>query len=111
MSKLKMSNDLHQKINSAMLNGNSISKTAEELNISYDKVRSLRNKLVKAGALFPIYKTVKKRKTRRRTAKPVSEIVLSKNVIAFKLVVNGVDINIQNIKSIFVSPELVDIKY
>lgn len=98
------------KINQDLINGGRLKDVADKNQISYPHACYLRKKLVKAGALSPLYAATK-RKTRSvkrtRTVNPVT----NSGGHTFTLIVNGTSMSIQNVKSIYVSPDVVDIKY
>ena len=98
------------KINQDLINGSTLRQVAENNSISYQHACYYRKKLVKAGALPPLYKATKRKARsvkRTRTVNPVT----NSSAHTFTLIVNGTSMNIQNVKSIYVSPDVVDIKY
>lgn len=101
--------------NGLLISGTSLKDTAELTGLSYAKVSYLRKKLVKAGALQPLYKTTrKKRNTRINRIQKVSTLnteTQSPSFDGIKLVINGTYLNIRDAKSVDVSTGLVDIKY
>ena len=98
-------------INSELLGNQSILNVSRKLNVPYEIVRRMRLRLVNAGAVKPL-------RTKRKNIMPASmnranqnNLAFQSSVSSFKLVINGTPIDIENVKSVFVSPELVDIKY
>lgn len=102
-------------VNALLISGTSLKETAELSGLMYHKVQYLRNKLVKAGALQPLHKITKKRRsTRLNRTQRVSTLITetqSSNFDGIKLVINGTQLNIRDAKSVDVSTGLVDIKY
>lgn len=105
---------LHE-VNSLLISGTSLKDTSELTGLGYQKVQYLRAKLVKAGALQPLHKvTRKKRSTGLNRTQRVSTLntqTPSSTFDGIKLVINGTELNIYNAKSVDVSTGLVDIKY
>lgn len=105
--------------NGLLISGASLKDTAELTGLSYAKVSYLRKKLVKAGALQPLYKTTRKTRTTRKVRTQKTNSIVnnrvgnqpSSNFDGIKLVINGTELNIRNAKSVDVSTGLVDIKY
>lgn len=102
-------------VNALLISGTSLKETSELSGLGYHKVQYLRNKLVKAGALQPLHKVTKKRRsTRLNRTQRVSTLnseTQSPTFDGIKLVINGTELNIRNAKSVDVSTGLVDIKY
>jgi hypothetical protein len=98
-----------QETNALLMSGAKLMEVAAITGLSYPKVHYFRKKLVKAGALEPLNKTTKKRAQRkaRKNTRNLSTIV--NKPTSFKLIINGTTVDVKNVKSIFVSPELVDI--
>jgi|688.fasta_scaffold256641_2 hypothetical protein len=100
-----------QEANALLMNGVKLMEVAQKTGLSYPKVHYYRKKLVKAGALQPLNRTTKKRKVRVVNKDITTPSTMIDRSTSFKLIVNGTAVNVKNVKSIFVSPELVDIKY
>ena len=102
-------------VNSLLISGSSLKETAELSGLDYTKVQYLRSKLVKVGALQPLHKmTKKKRSTRLNRTQRVSTLITETQSPSFdgiNLVINGTRLNIRDAKSVDVSTGLVDIKY
>ena len=109
-------------VNRLLLAGKRIKQTADALNVSYSKVSSLRNKLVKANVLKPLVK-FHKRPNRSKTAVIAAQIatapvqpVISTKIKTSKqaptmLYVNGVRICINNAREVFVNDEAITVNY
>lgn len=102
-------------VNALLISGTSLKETAELSGLQYHRVQYLRHKLVKAGALQPLHKVMKKRRNNRpeRTQRvsTLNTVTQSANFDGIKLVINGTQLNIRDAKSVDVSTGLVDIKY
>lgn len=102
--------------NALLISGASLKETAELTGLSYQKTQYLRTKLVKAGALQPLHKMTKKRRSTPRVNRiqrvsTLNTETQSTNFDGIKLVINGTQLNIRDAKSVDVSTGLVDIKY
>jgi hypothetical protein len=105
--------------NGLLISGASLKDTAELTGLTYAKVSYLRKKLVKAGALQPLYKTTRKARTSRKIRTEKTSVLGNSRTVnqpqsnfdGIKLVINGTELNIRNAKSVDVSTGLVDIKY
>ena len=117
MFKAKLEKEKLQKINQDLVSGKSLSEVATTNNVSYQHACYYRKKLVKAGALNPLYKTTKRKtrtikRTRKVSTNNTTNTVLTPTADnTFTLVVNGTALYFKNAKSIYVSPEFVDVKY
>lgn len=104
-----------QEVNKLLVSGEKINDVAKVSGLTYAQVCYYRKKLVKAGALQPLYNTTRKKRSIRRTrtneVKNQTIVNPSSTNQAFKLMVNGTTLDIQNVKSVYVSPGVVDIKY
>lgn len=102
-------------VNALLISGTSLKETSALSGLNYQKVQYLRNKLVKAGALQPLHKVTKKRRsTRLNRTQRVSTLITetqSPSYDGIRLVINGTHLNIRNAKSVDISTGLVDIKY
>lgn len=110
----KLSVKQQDKLNKLLLKGHGLTETSKMTNIPYSLVQSVRSRLVKAGVLKPLYKTTsKKRLNKSNPAVPEvqSDMTSVDTIPAFSLFVNGTQIDLKNVKSVFISPELVDVKY
>lgn len=111
MALVKFDEKTEKRVNRLLLTGIGIKEVADKTNVPYHKVSGLRKKLVKANVLSPLYSTNKKKKSRRLFTIPTLPDQNTNNGPGFKLIVNGTPINIKKAKTVYVSPELVDIKY
>jgi len=120
MFKSRLDKQKIQKINQDLVNGESLADVATKNSVSYQHACYFRKKLVKAGALNPLYKTTKRKSRnikRTRTVNAVtynttnSKILTNTKDNTFTLFVNGTALYFKNAKSIYVSPEFVDVKY
>lgn len=112
----KVDKQTAQEVNALLIAGAKLTEVAAKTGLSYPKVHYFRKKLVKAGALQPLNKTTRSRRATRRT---MTKRATTKQTIvnpsstnqAFKLMVNGTTLDLNNVKSVYVSPGVVDIKY
>lgn len=116
MFKAKLDRERLQKINQDLVSGKSLSEVATINNVSYQHACYYRKKLVKAGALNPLYRTTKRKtrnikRTRNFSNNTITKVLTPVTDNTFTLVVNGTSLYFKNAKSIYVSPELVDVKY
>jgi len=114
MFKSKLDKQKIQKINQDLINGGSLSDVATSNNVSYQHACYFRKKLVKAGALNPLYKTTKRKVRRNRTITnntATTPVLTTSTDKTFTLVVNGTALYFKDAKSIYVTPEFVDVKY
>lgn len=111
----KVDSNTQQEVNKLLVSGEKLSDVVKASGLTYAQVSYFRKKLVKAGALQPLYRTTRKRRATRqtRTNAATSQTIVNPSSTnqGFKLVVNGTTLDIQNVKSVYVSPEVVDIKY
>lgn len=102
-------------VNALLISGTSLKETAELSGLDYTKVHYLRSKLVKAGALQPLHSSRKKRATRnnRLQKQAVTQVnnVSNQAENGIKLVINGIKLNIRNVKAVDVAAGHVDIQY
>ena len=120
MFKSRLDKQRIQKINQDLINGESLADVATKNSVSYQHACYFRKKLVKAGALNPLYNTTKRKSRnikRTRTVNTVTNNTPTTSVLSnttdntFTIVVNGTALYFKNAKSIYVSPEFVDVKY
>lgn len=126
MARIKLDAQVVNTVNAHLINNKSIREVAQETNLDYYTVQRMRYKLVHAGVLKPLYKTTKKRRYTRATSTLKStknrkarvstlgtdnqSAAQESNVL--RMVVNGIELNIQNAKSVNVLDNgAVDIKY
>jgi hypothetical protein len=111
----KVDSNTQQEVNKMLVSGEKLSDVASVSGLSYAQVSYIRKKLVKAGALQPLYRTARKKRATRQTKTNATTnqtiVNPSSTNQGFKLMVNGTTLDIQNVKSVYVSPEVVDIKY
>lgn len=114
MFKSKLDKQKIQKINQDLINGGSLSEVATNNNVSYQHACYLRKKLVKAGALNPLYKTTKRKVRRNRTITnntATTPVLRTSTDETFTVIINGTPMYFKDAKSIYVTPEFVDVKY
>lgn len=111
----KVDKNTQQEVSKLLVTGEKLSDVAKVSGLTYAQVSYLRKKLVSAGALQPLYRTARKRRATRhiRTNEATNETIINPSSTnqAFKLTVNGTTLDLNNVKSVYVSPGVVDIKY
>lgn len=109
----KLSQDERNKLHTLLISGHGLTQTSLKTGIPYSLVQSVRKRMVEAGVVKPLYKTSgKKRGSRKQvTPAPTASAPVADSIPQFTLMVNGTQIDLKNVKSVFISPELVDVKY
>lgn len=117
MFKSKLDKQKVQKINQDLINGGSLSEVATNNNVSYQHACYFRKKLVKAGALSPLYKTTRRKARNAKRSRTITNNTATTPVLTtstdktFTVVINGTPMYFKDAKSIYVTPEFVDVKY
>jgi len=110
----KLSKDELQKLHTLLINGHGLTETSTKTGIPYSLVQSVRKRMVEAGVVKPLYKTSSKKRGSRKQPvipAPAASAPVADTIPQFTLMVNGTQIDLKNVKSVFISPELVDVKY
>ena len=111
----KLSVKQQEKLNKLLLKGHGLTETSKMTNIPYSLVQSVRKRMVEAGVVKPLYQTSGKKRASRKhrinTEAPAATVTVDQDMPQFILMVNGTQIDLKNVKSVFISPELVDVKY
>jgi hypothetical protein len=111
----KLPQDELNKLHTLLINGHGLTKISKQTGLPYSLVQSVRKRMVEAGIVKPLYKTSGKKRASRKhripAEAPAADIAVAQDMPQFTLMINGTQIDLKNVKSVFISPELVDVKY
>jgi hypothetical protein len=113
----KLPQDELNKLHTLLINGHGLTKTSKQTGLPYSLVQSVRKRMVEAGVVKPLYKTSSKKRASRKHRIPAEapaadvDTTVAQDMPQFTLMINGTQIDLKNVKSVFISPELVDVKY